>query len=46
MSGNWKLIGDTHDFTAPGFPYQFQFDLLMDAGWIGWWFPMNSINLR
>ncbi|MDD4870191.1 MAG: TIM barrel protein [Kiritimatiellae bacterium] len=46
FEANFNLIknrlGDTlhtHDFTAPGFPYQLQCDLLMDAGWTGWWFP-------
>lgn len=35
-------LGDTlhmHDLAVPGFPYQIQCDLLMDAGWTGWWLP-------
>jgi sugar phosphate isomerase/epimerase len=35
-------LGDTlhmHDLNAPGFPYQLQCNLLMDAGWDGWWLP-------
>lgn len=43
---NFKLVknrlGDTlhaHDLASPGFPYQLQCDLLMDAGWAGWWLP-------
>jgi sugar phosphate isomerase/epimerase len=35
-------LGDTlhmHDLTAAGFPYQLQCNLLMDAGWSGWWLP-------
>jgi len=35
-------LGDTlhmHDLTAPDFPYQLQCNLLMDAGWTGWWLP-------
>jgi hypothetical protein len=43
---NFKLVknrlADTlhmHDLSSPGFPYQLQTDLLMDAGWSGWWLP-------
>jgi hypothetical protein len=43
---NFKLVknrlADTlhmHDLAAPDFPYQLQTDLLMDAGWRGWWLP-------
>ena len=35
-------LGDTlhmHDLTAADFPYQLQSNLLMDAGWTGWWLP-------
>ncbi len=35
-------LGDTlhmRDLTATDFPYQLQCDLLMDAGWAGWWLP-------
>jgi hypothetical protein len=35
-------LGDTlhfHDMKAAGFPYQQQCDLLIDAGWDGWWLP-------
>jgi hypothetical protein len=35
-------LGDTlhmHDLNATDFPYQLQCNLLMDAGWDGWWLP-------
>jgi sugar phosphate isomerase/epimerase len=28
-----------HDLNATDFPYQLQCNLLMDAGWNGWWLP-------
>ncbi len=28
-----------HDLNSEGFPYQLQCNLLMDAGWNGWWLP-------
>jgi sugar phosphate isomerase/epimerase len=45
FAANFNLVknrlGQTlhfHDMKAPGFPYQEQADLLIDAGWTGWWF--------
>jgi sugar phosphate isomerase/epimerase len=35
-------LGDTlhaHDVLTGAFPYQQQVDLLIDAGWAGWWLP-------
>ena len=28
-----------HALNSEGFPYQLQCNLLMDAGWNGWWLP-------
>lgn len=46
LEKNFNLVksrlGDTlhaHDVLEPGFPYQQQVDLLIDAGWGGWWLP-------
>jgi sugar phosphate isomerase/epimerase len=46
LEQNFNLVkgrlGDTlhaHDVLEPGFPYQQQVDLLIDAGWGGWWLP-------
>lgn len=46
LEQNFNLVksrlGDTlhaHDVLEPGFPYQQQVDLLIDAGWSGWWLP-------
>ncbi len=46
FEGNFNLVksrlGDTlhaHDLNDANFPYQLQCDLLMDAGWEGWWLP-------
>ena len=39
------LLGDTlhfHELNRGGFPYQLQSDLLMDAGWEGWWLLETS----
>ena len=37
-----RRLGDTlhtHDMASPDFPYELQCNLLMDAGWTGWWLP-------
>ena len=46
FAANFALVknrlGDTlhaHDVKDPAFPYQLQCDLLIDAGWSGWWLP-------
>lgn len=46
FEANFNLVkdrlGDTlhmHDLTDTAFPYQLQCDLLMKAGWTGWWLP-------
>jgi len=46
FAANFNLVknrlGDTlhaHDVRDAAFPYQLQCDLLIDAGWTGWWLP-------
>jgi len=46
FEANFNLVknrlGDTlhaHDLSSKTFPYQLQCNLLMDAGWAGWWLP-------
>jgi sugar phosphate isomerase/epimerase len=43
---NFKLVKNrlgatlhAHDLASTDFPYQLQCNLLMDAGWSGWWLP-------
>jgi hypothetical protein len=51
FEANFNLVknrlGDTlhfHDLADPDFPNQLQADLLIDAGWDGWWLPEMNGN--